>query len=169
MVAPLPDGKAWKDFAPSKIDQRKAALETYLQSLQVAPLSDKADLCEFLSTDPVQVKAAGARKEGYLTKKGKNFGGWKTRYFVLDGPVMEYFESVSHSSFTYVMRVAEHPARRPTPWLHHHHKCSDRPAESAERIFGRAGLPARLPNHRAGQEGNTDSARPLRSQRHGSR
>ena len=21
-------------------------------------------------------------KEGYLTKRGKNFGGWKTRYFV---------------------------------------------------------------------------------------
>lgn len=94
MVAPLPDGKAWKDFAPSKIDQRKSALETYLQSLQVAPLSDKVDLCEFLSTDPVHVKEAGARKEGYLTKKGKNFGGWKTRYFVLNGPVMEYFETV---------------------------------------------------------------------------
>ncbi|RSH92378.1 hypothetical protein EHS25_008793 [Saitozyma podzolica] len=93
MVAPLPDGKAWKDFAPSKIDQRKAALETYLQSLLVAPLSDKTDLCEFLSTDPVQAKDTKARKEGYLTKKGKNFGGWKTRYFVLDGPVMEYFES----------------------------------------------------------------------------
>jgi RalA-binding protein 1 len=98
MVAPLPDGKAWKDFAPSKIDQRKSALEVYLQSLQVAPLSDKTDLCHFLSTDPVQVKAAGARKEGYLTKKGKNWGGWKTRYFALDGPVMEYYETVSSHS-----------------------------------------------------------------------
>ena len=34
-------------------------------------------------------------KEGYLTKRGKNFGGWKTRYFVLQGPVLEYYESVS--------------------------------------------------------------------------
>jgi RalA-binding protein 1 len=33
-------------------------------------------------------------KEGYLTKRGKNFGGWKTRYFVLQGPVLEYYESV---------------------------------------------------------------------------
>ena len=93
MTDPLPDGKAWKDFAPSKIDQRKSALEAYLKSLQVAPISDKSDLCDFLSTDIVQAKAAGQRKEGYLTKK-KNFGGWKTRYFVLDGPVMEFFETV---------------------------------------------------------------------------
>jgi RalA-binding protein 1 len=95
MVAPLPEGRAWKDFAPSKIDQRKAALETYLQSLLVAPLNDKADLCDFLNTDRVQAKTNQARKEGYLTKKGKNFGGWRTRFFVLDGPVMEYFETVS--------------------------------------------------------------------------
>ncbi|WVW78221.1 hypothetical protein I302_100172 [Kwoniella bestiolae CBS 10118] len=93
MVAPLPEGRAWKDFAPSKIDQRKAALEAYLQSLLVAPISDKSDLCNFLNSDHVKAKAEGARKEGYLTKKGKNFGGWKTRYFVLDGPVMEYYES----------------------------------------------------------------------------
>ncbi|ORX34077.1 hypothetical protein BD324DRAFT_195473 [Kockovaella imperatae] len=93
MVAPLPDSKAWKDFAPSKIDQRKAALEAYLQSLLVAPISDKTDLCDFLCTDPVQARPTAARKEGYLTKKGKNFGGWKTRYFVLSGPVMEYYES----------------------------------------------------------------------------
>ena len=36
-------------------------------------------------------------KEGYLTKRGKNFGGWKTRYFVLQGPSLEYYESVSVS------------------------------------------------------------------------
>jgi len=33
-------------------------------------------------------------KEGYLTKRGKNFGGWKTRFFVLQGPQLEYYESV---------------------------------------------------------------------------
>ncbi|OXG12598.1 RalA-binding protein 1 [Cryptococcus neoformans Tu401-1] len=93
IVTPLPESKSWKDFAPNKIDQRKTALEAYLQSLLVAPISDKSDLCHFLSTDPVQAKKNDARKEGYLTKKGKNFGGWKTRYFVLDGPVMKYYES----------------------------------------------------------------------------
>ena len=95
MLTPLPEGRAWKDFAPSKIDQRKRALEAYLQSLLVAPIANKTDLCEFLSTDPVQVKVNAGKKEGYLTKKGKNFGGWKTRFFVLDGPVMEYYETVS--------------------------------------------------------------------------
>jgi hypothetical protein len=34
-------------------------------------------------------------KEGFLTKRGKNFGGWKTRYFVLNENVLEYYESVS--------------------------------------------------------------------------
>jgi len=33
-------------------------------------------------------------KQGYLTKRGKNFGGWQTRYFVLDGPQLKYFDSV---------------------------------------------------------------------------
>ena len=33
-------------------------------------------------------------KEGYLTKRGKNFGGWQARYFVLDGPNLKYFDSV---------------------------------------------------------------------------
>ena len=42
-------------------------------------------------------------KEGYLTKRGKNFGGWKTRYFVLQGPVLEYYESVSTCSLNIVL------------------------------------------------------------------
>jgi len=97
MTAPLPDGKAWKDFAPAKISQRKSALEAYLKSLQMAPLSDKSDLCVFLSTDVVQAKEAAVRKEGYLAKKNNIFGSYKTRYFVLNGPVLEYFETVGLS------------------------------------------------------------------------
>jgi PH domain len=34
------------------------------------------------------------KKEGYLTKRGKNFGGWQPRYFVLDGPQLKYFDAV---------------------------------------------------------------------------
>ena len=33
-------------------------------------------------------------KEGYLTKRGKNFGGWQPRYFVLDGPQLRYYDAV---------------------------------------------------------------------------
>ncbi|KAI9782278.1 MAG: hypothetical protein M1816_001940 [Peltula sp. TS41687] len=34
-----------------------------------------------------------AKKEGYLKKRGKNFGGWKTRFFSLDGPKLRYYET----------------------------------------------------------------------------
>jgi RalA-binding protein 1 len=37
-------------------------------------------------------------KQGYLTKRGKNFGGWQTRYFVLEGPQLKYFDTVPHYS-----------------------------------------------------------------------
>jgi RalA-binding protein 1 len=96
LVSPLPEGKAWKDFAPSKIDQRKSSLEHYLQSLLVAPVSDQTDLVNFLASDIVQQKSNRNRKEGYLSKKGQTgFRGaaWKTRYFVLDGSSMKYYES----------------------------------------------------------------------------
>ena len=42
-------------------------------------------------------------KEGYLTKRGKNFGGWKTRYFVLQGPSLEYYESVSVALMSHIL------------------------------------------------------------------
>lgn len=51
----------------------------------------------FLTSDIQRNEAGGVtrdgHKEGYLTKRGKNFGGWKSRYFVCDGPVLEYYES----------------------------------------------------------------------------
>ncbi|EZF32293.1 hypothetical protein H101_04119 [Trichophyton interdigitale H6] len=41
----------------------------------------------------IQVGNDGKPKmEGYLTKRGKNFGGWKSRYFVLHGPELKYYE-----------------------------------------------------------------------------
>lgn len=39
---------------------------------------------------------AGPTKEGYLTKRGKNFGGWQTRYFVLEGPQLKYYDAVQY-------------------------------------------------------------------------
>lgn len=61
------------------------------------PLENTSHLCEFLSTDIVDTvkHQIPGHKEGYLTKRGKNFGGWKTRYFVLNDNVLEYYESVS--------------------------------------------------------------------------
>ncbi|KAF9221358.1 RhoGAP-domain-containing protein [Gyrodon lividus] len=96
-IAALPEGKLWRDHAPAKSDQRKAALEVYLQSLINLPIKNKDEVIAFFTTDILRdtkkpVMQAGY-KEGYLTKRGKNFGGWKTRYFVLQGPVLEYYES----------------------------------------------------------------------------
>jgi hypothetical protein len=77
----------------------QAALETYLQTLINLPVKNKDEVIAFFCSDIVRetkkpVYQAGY-KEGYLTKRGKNFGGWKSRYFVLQGPVLEYYESVS--------------------------------------------------------------------------
>ncbi|KAJ7763700.1 RhoGAP-domain-containing protein, partial [Mycena olivaceomarginata] len=95
-MASLPEGKLWKDHAPAKVDQRKAILETYLQALVNLPVKNNDEVIAFFTSDIVReykqpVMQAG-HKEGYLTKRGKNFGGWKTRFFVLQGPVLEYYD-----------------------------------------------------------------------------
>jgi len=100
-LAALPDTKLFKDNAPAKVDQRKLALEKYLVALvqTSAKLRSSDDLCAFLSSDIMRDSKAPVmqtgHKEGYLTKRGKNFGGWKTRYFVLQNATLEYYESVS--------------------------------------------------------------------------
>ena len=55
----------------------QAILETYMQSLVGIPLKNKNEICMFLSTDLVRGNAVmnADHKEGYLTKRGKNFGG----------------------------------------------------------------------------------------------
>ena len=73
-------------------------LQVYLQSVMSLPIKDKNEIIVFFSTDIMRERSPVTNsgfKEGYLTKRGKNFGGWKTRYFVLKGPVLEYFENVS--------------------------------------------------------------------------
>ncbi|ORX50141.1 RhoGAP-domain-containing protein [Hesseltinella vesiculosa] len=91
----LPDKALFSTNSPSKVDRRKHALEQYLQTMITSSMDDNSDVCEFLSTNVVDhdVFASTDNKEGYLTKRGKNFGGWKRRYFVLKGNVLEYYES----------------------------------------------------------------------------
>ncbi|KAG6819972.1 hypothetical protein H0H93_006875 [Arthromyces matolae] len=96
-IISLPEGKLWKDHAPAKVDQRKLVLENYLQSLIRLPgKAHSTEVVAFFTSDVMReakqpVMQVG-HKEGYLTKRGKNFGGWKTRYFVLQGPVLEYYD-----------------------------------------------------------------------------
>lgn len=65
-------------------------------------MKNKDEIIAFLTSgiasDAQKPVARAGYKEGYLTKRGKNFGGWKTRYFVLQGPSLEYYESVSYPS-----------------------------------------------------------------------
>ncbi|KAF7728433.1 hypothetical protein EC973_006113 [Apophysomyces ossiformis] len=93
----LPDKALFSSHAPSKVDVQKRSIEKYLQEAILLPLNDITDLCEFLSTNVVDQMSVPAdppgHKQGYLTKRGKNFGGWKVRYFVLNGPELKYYES----------------------------------------------------------------------------
>ena len=112
----LPERTLFTGHAPAKIDARREALEKYFEEVLDTPMNDKAALvlCHFLSTQVIQaedqegMKTVGVTedqqsvtlgpdgkivKEGYLTKRGKNFGGWKARFFVLDEPTLRYYES----------------------------------------------------------------------------
>ncbi|QDS72797.1 hypothetical protein FKW77_006184 [Venturia effusa] len=111
----LPEKSLFSGHAPAKIDARRAALNAYFDMLLDTQLNEQAALgvCEFFSTNAIgadsdllkvrteppagvpatTVETGPRRREGYLTKRGKNFGGWKARFFVLDGPELKYFDS----------------------------------------------------------------------------
>ena len=113
----LPDKALFAGHAPAKIDARRSALDSYFNRMLESVTEEKAAMvvCRYLSTDAIgatesgdyfgvtgpkndsrpdtPVKNARPRREGYLTKRGKNFGGWKARYFILDGPVFKYFDN----------------------------------------------------------------------------
>ncbi|RKF82597.1 hypothetical protein GcC1_013009 [Golovinomyces cichoracearum] len=113
----IPDKSLFNGHAPAKVDSRRIALNKYFASV-LENRSDFAailDICKYLSSNVLGVNAeelqtgqktednfkaspgkkSGTKKlkSGYLTKRGKNFGGWKARYFILDGPVLKYYES----------------------------------------------------------------------------
>jgi len=110
-TAKTPDRSLFSGHSPAKLDARRDALNQYLDELLNTPLDhDTAlELCKYLSTNTLPPNAdetgssdsghervgPGGRpyRSGYLTKRGKNFGGWKARYFVLDGPQLKYYET----------------------------------------------------------------------------
>ncbi|KAF4455093.1 RalA-binding protein 1 [Fusarium austroafricanum] len=110
-----PERSLFSGHAPAKLDARRTILEQFMDDILDIPFDTKTavDLCRYLSThvlppnldDSVSMGDSGSeisgnkigpdgrpRRSGYLTKKGKNFGGWKARYFVLNGPLLKYFE-----------------------------------------------------------------------------
>ncbi|BGP44259.1 Rho GTPase activating protein [Rhodotorula kratochvilovae] len=98
-MASLPDKSLFKDHAPHKSDQRKAVLERYLQTLLAIPLRDRAAICAFFTSDvlpdePTTPSSANGAIEGWLTKRGRNFGGWQTRFYVLTpGSALAYYDA----------------------------------------------------------------------------
>ena len=108
----LPDRILFSGHAPAKIDARRAALNQYFDAMLETNMSEKAALtvCDYFSTDVIGAQTGDrltpeptlapavstprpkGNKEGYLTKRGKNFGGWKARYFVLEGSEFRYYE-----------------------------------------------------------------------------
>lgn len=122
-VPNLPEKHLFKDHAPARVDQRKVGylrtkfhigalmfniphlytqteVQRYLQGLcSEDNLSDRSDICAFLTNNIVSNRTAPVSnpgyKAGYLTKKGRNFGGWTTRYYVLQGRLLEYYDTVS--------------------------------------------------------------------------
>ncbi|KAL6708716.1 Rho GTPase activating protein [Coniothyrium glycines] len=110
----LPDRALFGGHAPAKIDARRVALNQYFDTILETPMNERTAfvVCGYLSADvigaqsgdrlapeptsgpaTISVPKTRQRKEGYLTKRGKNFGGWKARFFVLDGPEFRYYES----------------------------------------------------------------------------
>ncbi|KAI1461846.1 RhoGAP-domain-containing protein [Annulohypoxylon moriforme] len=115
-TAKTPDRSLFSGHSPAKLDARRTILDQYLDELLNSPLDTPTalELCKYLSTNTLrpsaddtssthessnegntQKKGPGGRpfKNGYLTKRGKNFGGWKARFFVLDGPHLKYYET----------------------------------------------------------------------------
>jgi RalA-binding protein 1 len=112
----LPERKLFSGHSPAIVDARRNALNQYFGELLEAAVDERSALviCQFLSNDVIEARddetslltptqrnkpvlALGPEgrpvKEGYLTKRGKNFGGWKVRYFILQGTELKYFEA----------------------------------------------------------------------------
>ncbi|KAJ1652305.1 Rho GTPase activating protein [Dispira simplex] len=91
----LPDKGLINSLVPSKSDLRKRSLDQYLSYALMISLFEPEFLCEFLSVNIVespQHHNSLGYKAGYLTKRGKNFGGWKRRFYHVspERPFLDY-------------------------------------------------------------------------------
>lgn len=108
-----PEKSLFNGQSPAKIDARRNALNSYFQDLLDTAMGEKTALmiCRFLSMDilppsgpestrvpyyAVVCPSGSARqnKQGYLSKKGKSFGGWKARYFVIADKEIQYYDGI---------------------------------------------------------------------------
>ncbi|EQK97551.1 RhoGAP domain protein [Ophiocordyceps sinensis CO18] len=114
-TARTPERSLFSGHAPAKLDARRVALEQYMAELLDTPLdaTTAVELCKYLSSNtlPPNADETGSAtrstpeksgrsipdgrpiRSGYLTKRGKNFGGWKARFFTIEGPQLKYYET----------------------------------------------------------------------------
>ena len=97
-IGSLPDKSLFKDHAPHKSDQRKSVLERYLQTLLSIQLRDRRSLVDFFNTDlyvPDNDPAhSNEPMSGWLTKKGRAFQGWQTRFYKHEpGVALSYYDT----------------------------------------------------------------------------
>lgn len=92
----LPDRSMFTSQVPSKVDLRKNTLNQYFAALMTIPSLPEpaaASLCTFLASNIIGVPPSTSfNKVGFLTKRGRRMRTWKTRFFVLNGPYLDYFD-----------------------------------------------------------------------------
>ena len=135
--AKLPDRSLFSGHAPARVDARRKALEKYFETILDTQMDEKAavNVCQYLSTNvsepgsndtkgnvhptsPTTLTSNGQiPKMGYLTKRGKNFGGWKSRFFVLDEPTLRYYETPGGTLLGTIKLVRAQIGRQSQPKL----------------------------------------------------
>ncbi|BFZ63358.1 Rho GTPase activating protein [Saitoella coloradoensis] len=108
---------------------QKSMLEGYLRGLLRRERGALMGICEFLSTDVIERGGVAAttigvdtavrggevgRKEGWLSKKSKGFGGWKSRWFVLEGGDMRYYDKPGGTAGSAIRLAGAQIARQAT-------------------------------------------------------
>lgn len=100
----VPPSSDFRQTDPLDTSARKRRIDEFLGD--VLSRSEHADdVAQFLSTNDLEVPAIfypgtveerpprAETKEGYLSKRGKNLGAWKHRYFVLEGQELRMYDS----------------------------------------------------------------------------
>jgi len=107
----LPAKRAFGNLQPSFVEERRLALERYLQlCIGVPQIAASSIFCNFVEADtqPQQdfVEVASATQllervatlQGRLLKYGRRLAAWKRRYFCLCGGALHYYYSVEMSN-----------------------------------------------------------------------
>ena len=107
----MPAKRAFGNLQPGFVEERRVALERYLQLCVAIPeLAASSIFCNFVEagdgpTQAFERQAEGAAlmervsaKQGHLLKRGRRVASWKRRYFCLCDSVLYYYYSIEMSN-----------------------------------------------------------------------